>query len=115
MTDLHKQKPHEYPSGTQPMPVDEADALAREVPGWRVDDGSLVRDFEFKNFQEAFAFLCRVALLAEANGHHPDIHNSWNKVTLRFFTHTAQGLTRNDFIMAAKINRFAGRPTSSVQ
>jgi 4a-hydroxytetrahydrobiopterin dehydratase len=108
VNDLAKERPHEYPTGTSPMTEDEAALLARQVQEWRLDDGSLVRDFEFGNFQEAFAFLCRVALLAEANGHHPDIHNSWNKVTLRFFTHTAEGLTRNDFIMAAKIDRFAG-------
>jgi 4a-hydroxytetrahydrobiopterin dehydratase len=107
MTDLNKEKPREYPSGTPPMPDDEAAELLREIPSWRIEGGSLVRDFEFRNFQEAFAFLSRVALLAEANGHHPDIHNSWNKVTLKFFTHTAEGLTRNDFIMAAKIDRFA--------
>lgn len=107
MTNLDKERPREYPSGTSPMGDEEAADLAGEVPGWRIEDGSLVRDFEFRNFQEAFAFLCRVALLAEANGHHPDIHNSWNKVTLRFFTHTAEGLTRNDFIMAARIDRFA--------
>jgi 4a-hydroxytetrahydrobiopterin dehydratase len=88
------------------MSNDEAGKLVDEVPGWRVEPVGLVRDFEFRDFQEAFAFVCRVALLAEANGHHPDIHNSWNKVSLTFFTHTAEGLTRNDFIMAAKINRF---------
>jgi 4a-hydroxytetrahydrobiopterin dehydratase len=107
MTELHKEKPQEYPSGTPPLSDEEANDLVGEVTGWRVDAGSLVRDFEFRNFQEAFAFLCRVALLAEANSHHPDIHNSWSRVTLKFCTHTASGLTRNDFIMAAKINRFA--------
>ena len=106
MTELHRDQPHEYPKGTPPMSNDEAGKLVDKVPGWRVEPVGLVRDFEFRDFQEAFAFLCRVALLAEANGHHPDIHNSWNKVSLTFFTHTAEGLTRNDFIMAAKINRF---------
>ena len=109
MTELAKERPQEYPSGTPPLSADEAAALAAQIPGWHVDGKSLVRDFEFRNFQESFAFLTRVALLAEANSHHPDIHNSWNKVTLKFFTHTAEGLTRNDFIMAAKINRFAGQ------
>ena len=51
------------------------------------------------------AFLAKVALLAETESHHPDINNSWNKVRLEFWTHTAEGLTRNDFIMAAKIDR----------
>ena len=108
MTELEKEKPREYPAGTPPLADEDAEALGREVPGWRLEDGALVRDFQFRDFQEAFSFLCRVALLAEANSHHPDIANSWNKVTLRFFTHTAKGLTRNDFIMAAKIDRFAG-------
>jgi 4a-hydroxytetrahydrobiopterin dehydratase len=107
MTELHKERPKEYPRGTPPIPQDEVEELGELVPGWRVEDGALARDFEFGDFQEAFAFLSRVALLAEANSHHPDIFNSWNKVTLRFFTHTAEGLTRNDFIMAAKIDRFA--------
>jgi 4a-hydroxytetrahydrobiopterin dehydratase len=108
MTELARERPQEYPRGTPPLSEDEAAVLIGQVPEWRLEGQSLVRDFEFKDFQEAFAFLCRVALVAEANSHHPDIHNSWNKVTLRFFTHTAEGLTRNDFIMAAKINRFAG-------
>jgi 4a-hydroxytetrahydrobiopterin dehydratase len=107
VTELSKEKPQEYPSGTPPIPSDEAELLVKEVPGWRIDGRALTREFEFGNFQEAFSFLTRVALLAEANSHHPDISNSWNKVTLTFYTHTAQGLTRNDFIMAAKINRFA--------
>jgi 4a-hydroxytetrahydrobiopterin dehydratase len=108
MTELVNERPREYPSGTPPMSDGDAAALARQVPGWKIDGRALVRDFEFRNFQEAFAFLCRVALLAEANGHHPDMYNSWNKVTLRFFTHTAEGLTRNDFIMAAKVDRLTG-------
>lgn len=107
MSELAKEDPQEYPSGTEHMPDDEAADLIQEVPGWRLDGQSLIREFEFKDFQEAFAFLARVALIAEAKSHHPDIQNSWNKVTLRFWTHTAEGLTRNDFIMAAKINRIA--------
>ena len=79
------------------------------MAGWSEDGDALVRDFEFKDFAGAMAFVNQVADLAEEANHHPDILiHGWNKVTLRFFTHTADGLTRNDFIMAAKINRFAG-------
>jgi 4a-hydroxytetrahydrobiopterin dehydratase len=106
MTELHSEQPHEYPKGTPSMSGAEAQSLLEQVPGWRLENNSLVRHFEFRDFQEAFAFVTRVALLAEANSHHPEITNSWNQVTLKFFTHTAEGLTRNDFIMAAKINRF---------
>ena len=107
MTELANEHPQEYPKGTAPLDDDQAQHLAREVPEWTIDGKSLTRSFEFKNFNEAFGFLARVALLAEAESHHPDIFNSWNKVELRFWTHTAEGLTRNDFIMASKIDRFA--------
>jgi 4a-hydroxytetrahydrobiopterin dehydratase len=103
---LADEHPQEYPKGTLPLISDEAGALASEVPEWRVEDSKLIREFTFKDFQEAFGFVGRVALLAEAEGHHPDISISWNRVGLSFWTHTAEGLTRNDFIMAARIDRF---------
>jgi 4a-hydroxytetrahydrobiopterin dehydratase len=106
MTDLAKEHPQEFPKGTPSLAEDEVDGLVDEVAGWEMRDGKLARDFKFHDFNEAFGFLTRVALLAEAESHHPDISNSWNQVTLEFWTHTAEGLTRNDFIMAAKINRF---------
>jgi 4a-hydroxytetrahydrobiopterin dehydratase len=106
MTELASEHPQEYPKGTPSLSEDEVSSLASELADWEVRDGKLVRDFKFKDFSEAFGFLVRVALLAEAESHHPDIHNSWNQVTLKFWTHTAEGLTRNDFIMAAKIDRF---------
>lgn len=104
---LAAEHPQEYPKGTLPLSSDEFDPLGKEVPGWTIDDEKLVRSFKFKDFKEAFAFIARVALLVEQEGHHPDIFNSWNKVKLSFWTHTAEGLTRNDFIMAAKIDTFA--------
>ena len=107
MSALHKEHPQEYPKGTPSLSKEEAGTLAREVPGWTLESDRLIRELELTNFQESFSFVSRVALLAEAEGHHPDIAISWNRVTLSFWTHTAEGLTRNDFIMAAKINRFA--------
>lgn len=104
---LHEEHPVEYPKGTEPLGAEGVAELAGEVPEWRAEDGKLARSFRFGDFQEAFAFVSRVALLAEAEGHHPDISISWNRVSLSFWTHTASGLTRNDFIMAARIDRFA--------
>ena len=106
MNDLATEHPKEYPKGTPPLADSEVKDLAALVPGWELRDGKLTRDFSFKDFNEAFGFLARVALLAEAESHHPDISNSWNRVTLGFWTHTAEGLTRNDFIMAAKIDTY---------
>jgi 4a-hydroxytetrahydrobiopterin dehydratase len=103
---LASEHPQEYPKGTAPLSSDESDQLVGEVADWRIEGSRLTREFTFKDFQQAFSFVTRVALLAEAEGHHPDMTISWNRVGLSFWTHTADGLTRNDFIMAAKIDRF---------
>jgi len=68
-------------------------------------DGALHRTFEFADFSEAFAFMTRVALLAERLGHHPDWSNSWNKVSIALSTHDAGGVvTDADRRMAAAID-----------
>jgi 4a-hydroxytetrahydrobiopterin dehydratase len=75
----------------------------QNLEGWSVESGNLHRVFEFKDFAQAFAFMTRVALAAEKMDHHPDWSNSWNKVTVDLSTHSAGGLTRNDFDLAGKI------------
>ena len=72
---------------------------------WRQEDQSLVRDYEFKDFAEAMAFVNRVAEAAEDANHHPDILvHSWNKVRLTLTTHDTGGLTDNDHKMAERID-----------
>ncbi|MGH2774178.1 MAG: 4a-hydroxytetrahydrobiopterin dehydratase [Actinomycetota bacterium] len=105
MIELANEHPHEYPSGSPALAADEVAELVSQVPEWTIADGKLARTFTFKDFRRAFSFLTSVALLAEAEGHHPDMLCSWNRVDLHFWTHTVDGLTRNDFIMAAKIDR----------
>jgi 4a-hydroxytetrahydrobiopterin dehydratase len=56
---------------------------------WKEENNSLKREFEFRNFSEAFAFMTRVALAAEKMNHHPDWSNSWNKVSISLCTHDA--------------------------
>lgn len=88
------------------MPRPDAEKLINEVPGWSLDDNGLQisREFSFKDFKEALAFINKVGELAESEGHHPDIHNFWNRVRLDLSTHAVKGLSENDFILAAKIN-----------
>jgi 4a-hydroxytetrahydrobiopterin dehydratase len=88
------------------QPMDGADALKRagDIPGWIVNDGAISREFTFKDFAEAMLFVNRVADLASAEDHHPDMHVSYNRVTLDLSTHKIGGLSMNDFILAAKIN-----------
>jgi 4a-hydroxytetrahydrobiopterin dehydratase len=92
--------------GTPPLEEAQAAELAAEVPEWERDGNrTLRRELSFPNFREAFGFVARVALLAEAEGHHPDIELGWGRAALTLTTHAASGLTRNDFVLAAKVDR----------
>jgi 4a-hydroxytetrahydrobiopterin dehydratase len=72
---------------------------------WTESDGSLRRRFQFADFSEAFAFMTRVALLAESAGHHPDWSNSWNTVDISLTTHSAGStVTAADRDLAAAID-----------
>ena len=74
------------------------------VENWTEKDGGLERSFKFRNFSEAWAFMSRVALLAEKADHHPEWSNVWNRVDIRLTTHDAGGLTDKDRALAEKIN-----------
>lgn len=67
-------------------------------------DGRLVKEFKFKNFVRTMGFVNQVALQAQAENHHPDMVVSYSKVRIELWTHAVNGLTENDFILAAKIN-----------
>ena len=95
-------------AGAKPLSADDARKMAIEVPGWTVGDGRLEREFKFDGFRQAIDFVNALADLAEEQDHHPDILISYNKVHLT--TDKIGGLSRNDFILAAKINELiAGR------
>jgi 4a-hydroxytetrahydrobiopterin dehydratase len=72
--------------------------------GWEEVGGALEREFRFGDFAEALAFVNRVAALAERENHHPDIAVHWNRVTLRWWTHTEDAITESDVEMAEKTN-----------
>jgi 4a-hydroxytetrahydrobiopterin dehydratase len=72
-----------------------------KVPAWKVENGELVRTFQFKDFLAAIRFVNQVAGLAEAAAHHPDIDIRYNRVRLGMVTHDAGGLTAKDFDLAA--------------
>jgi len=74
------------------------------LPDWQLDGNSLHRVLRFRDFVEAFGFMSRVALLAEAMDHHPDWCNVYNRVDIRLTTHDAGGLSERDFRLAARID-----------
>jgi 4a-hydroxytetrahydrobiopterin dehydratase len=83
---------------------EETGRLHREVRDWTLEEKSLTRQFAFDDFEEAMDFVNDVASLASEEDHHPDIHIFYNKVKLELSTHKVEGLSRNDFVMAAKID-----------
>ena len=81
--------------------------LAATLPGWSPADGreAIVRNFQFRDFSEAWGFMNRVALLAERAQHHPNWSNVWNKVTIELTTHDAgDTVTDKDVALAEAIN-----------
>lgn len=75
-------------------------------PQWLlVEETHIERKFKFKDFAEALAFVNKVGELAEYEGHHPDIQLSWGKVKVTLLTHKIKGLSRNDFVLASKIDQ----------
>jgi 4a-hydroxytetrahydrobiopterin dehydratase len=85
--------------------AERADALDG-LPDWDLDDArdAITRSFSFKDFSEAFAFMTRVALLAEKADHHPEWSNVWNRVDILLTTHDAGGLSTRDIAMAQAID-----------
>jgi 4a-hydroxytetrahydrobiopterin dehydratase len=85
----------------------EVKAALADVPGWELTGTDIVKEYKFKDFVAAMAFVNQVADRAEAANHHPDIDIRWNKVRLALSTHSEGGLTRNDFALAAEIESLA--------
>lgn len=85
----------------------DAEAMLTHVPGWRLSEGgnSIAREYRFKNFAFALAFVNAVGAVAENEGHHPEIEFGWGRTRVMLSTHAIGGLSENDFIVAAKINR----------
>jgi 4a-hydroxytetrahydrobiopterin dehydratase len=103
--------------GIPPLSEEKARALLAGTPLWSLEEqgARLARRFEFRDFVQAMEFVNRVAEIAEAQGHHPDIAIHWNKVDLVVWTHAIGGLHENDFILAAKIDRLLDPPKGSAE
>jgi len=83
--------------------------LLEEVPSWQVEDADghlrLARTVKFKGFMPGVELVNRIAPIAEAEGHHPDLLLSYGSLTIWLTTHAAGGLTDNDFILAARLDQ----------
>ncbi len=103
--------------GARPMSSDESNRMIASIPRWKkinVDGVDQIRrEFHFRDFKEAFSFSTKVCMLAERENHHPSVLTEWGKVTVYWWTHKANGLHANDFIMAAKTDLIASKASES--
>lgn len=93
--------------GVEPMTKTDAEAmLSFHLKDWILSDDAkqISKKYVFKDFKEALTFVNKVGVIAEQEGHHPDIELGWGKVNITISTHAINGLSQNDFIVAAKID-----------
>ena len=92
--------------GTPPLTAEAVEHLRKEVPEWNViENTEIQRTFPFENFAEGLSFVNQIGRLADEEDHHPTIELSYKKATVRLTTHAIDGLSENDFILAAKIDQ----------
>jgi len=103
--DLTQKKCIPCEAGTPPLEEAKINELLKEIPAWTLKEGHVYKKFKFKNFAEAMKFVNYVANIAEQEQHHPDFCVHYNKVEIELWTHAINGLSENDFIVAAKIDK----------
>ena len=106
MTDLTARRCVPCEGGVAPMDADAAAKMLDQLNDWELDDAGkeISRNFKFKNYYETMAFVNALAWIAHAEDHHPNLQVGYNRVLVRFSTHSIGGLSENDFICAAKID-----------
>ena len=103
--DLAAKKCRPCEGGTRPMTDEEVRRQLEELPGWALENGEIVRSFNFKNYYETTAFVNAVAWIAHREDHHPDVRFGYKTCRVAYMTHAIKGLSLNDFICAAKVDR----------
>ena len=109
MSDLLNKKCVPCEGGILPFDISEIHKYQKKVDGWNVNESEkktyfLEKKFTFKNFVNSQDFINKVRKISEAEGHHPDISFGWGYAKIIITTHAIDGLSENDFILAAKIN-----------
>ena len=110
MSDLLKKKCAPCEGGVVPFDVSEIHKYQKKVDGWNIvknvkDNFLLEKNFTFKNFKDSQNFVYNVGKISEEEGHHPDIIFGWGYAKINITTHAIEGLSENDFILAAKIDQ----------
>ena len=110
MTDLFKKKCKPCEGGIPALDISEIHKYQKKIDGWEVKSDEkkiyfLEKEFKFKNFLNSQKFINEVSRISENEGHHPDILFGWGYAKIKITTHAIEGLSENDFILAAKIDK----------
>ena len=110
MSELSKKKCLPCEGGVIPFDISEIHKYQKKVDGWDIIQNEkkiflLQKNFSFKNFIDSQNFINLVGKISEEEGHHPDINFGWGYAVIKITTHAIQGLSENDFILAAKIDQ----------
>lgn len=109
MSELAKKHCVPCRGGVPPLKGAALAAIAAKVEGWQVvGEHHITKSYKFPDFVSALAFVNKIGVLAEEQGHHPDIFLAWGRVDITIWTHKIDGLTESDFILAAKIDNLRG-------
>lgn len=103
MSGLKSQKCLPCEGGVAKLKPSEVKTLLKKTPGWKLSQGKLRQNLVFKDFAKAMVFVNAMARVAEKEQHHPDFAVHYNKVEVTIWTHSINGLSQNDFILAAKL------------
>ena len=104
MNDLSAKKCKPCEGGIKPLDDNTVQELLRQLDGWKVESGQLIKTFKFRNYYETMAFVNASAWISHREDHHPDLTVGYNACTVSYVTHAIGGLSDNDFICAAKID-----------
>jgi len=102
--DLTTAKCQACAAGARPLTDQEADALLIQLPHWSHEGSCIARTYLFKNYHETMAFVNATAWISHREDHHPDLVVGYKQCRVVYTTHTVGGLSRNDFICAAKVD-----------
>jgi 4a-hydroxytetrahydrobiopterin dehydratase len=102
MNPLAQKKCKPCEGGVKPFTAEQANKLLKDLKGWALEGGKLVKTYPFQNYHETMAFVNALAWISHREDHHPDLGVHYNKCRVEYSTHAIGGLSENDFICAAK-------------
>ena len=105
MSDLAKRKCKPCEGGVAPLTKDQVAPMLKGLQGWSLDGKSIAKTYKFRNYFETMAFVNAAAWVSHREDHHPDMRVGYNQCKVSYVTHAINGLSENDFICAAKLDK----------